>query len=99
MRIAEASSKKVTMMRRKERRGAQEWIGAEELIRSLIVWRLSARKISGSWRLVMRRVLEGGVGMERGGIVERSMDIGVRDSLDEGREERGELSVDILAVW
>jgi hypothetical protein len=98
MRIAEASSKKETIMRRNERRGAQEWIGADALMRSLIVWRLSARKISGSWRFVMRRVLDGGVGIERGGMVERSMDIGVRDPLDEGREDRGELSVDILAV-
>lgn len=85
-------------MRRKERRGAQEWIGAEALMRSLIVWRLSARKISGSCRLVIRRVLEGGVGIARGGMAERSMDIGVRDSLEDGREERGELSDDIFAV-
>lgn len=86
-------------MRRKERRGAHEWIGAEALMRSLMVWRLSARKISESWRFVMRRVLEGGVGMVRGGMVERSMDIGVRDSREEGREERGELSVDMFAVY
>jgi hypothetical protein len=43
-------------------------------------------------------VFEGGVGMLRGGMVERSRDIGVRDSLEDGREERGELSVDIFAV-
>lgn len=96
MRMAESSSKKETIMRRKERKGAQEWIGADELMRSLIVWRLSARKISESWRLVIKRVFEGGVGMERGGRVERSRDIGVLDSLEEGREERGELSDDIL---
>lgn len=85
-------------MRRKERRGAQEWIGAEALTRSLMVWRLSARKISGSWRLVIRSVFEGGVGIARGGIVERSMDIGVRDSLEDGRDDRGELSEDILKL-
>ena len=85
-------------MRRNERKGAQEWIGAEALMRSLIVCRLSARKISGSWRFVIRRVLEGGVGIWRGGMVERSMDIGVRDSREEGRDERGELSFDILYV-
>lgn len=85
-------------MRRKERRGAQEWMGAEALMRSLMVWRLSARKISGSWRFVIKRVFEGGVGIVRGGMVDRSMDIGVRDSLEDGREERGELSVDISAV-
>lgn len=97
--MAESSSKKETIIRRNERKGAQEWIGALALIRSLIVWRLSARKISGSWRFVMRRVLEGGVGIVRGGMVERSRDIGVRDSREEGREERGdEVSDDILFV-
>ena len=60
-----------------------------------MVCRLSAWKISEACRLVIKRVLEGGVGMERGGMVERSIDIGVRDSLDDGREERGKLSVDI----
>ena len=45
---------------------------------------------------MIRRVFEGGVGICRGGMVDRSMDIGVRDSLEDGREERGELSVDIL---
>ena len=80
MRMAESSLKKETIMRRKERSGAQEWIGAEALIKSLIVWRLSARKTSGSWRLVINRVFEGGVGMLRGGIVERSRDRGVLDS-------------------
>lgn len=35
--MAESSSKKETIMRRKERRGAQEWTGAEALMRSLIV--------------------------------------------------------------
>lgn len=69
-------------------------------MRSLMVWRLSARKISASCRLVMRRVFEGGVGCCRGGMEERSMDIGVLDPLDEaGRDVGGELwvlSVDIL---
>ena len=31
--------------------------------------------------------------------MERSIDIGVRDCLEDGREERGELSVDIFAVY
>jgi len=58
-----------------------------------MVWRLSARKISASWRLVIRSVFEGGVGCCRGGREERSIDIGVLDPLDEtGREEGGELS-------
>lgn len=69
-------------------------------MRSLMVWRLSARKISGSWRLVTRRVFDGGVGCCRGGREERSIDIGVLDPLDEtGRDVGGEevlLSVAIL---
>lgn len=100
--MAESTSKKETMMRLKDLRGAHEWIGAEAWMRSLMVWRLSARKISESWRLVMRRVFEGGVGCCRGGREERSIDIGVRDPFDEtGREvggEEGELSVVILVV-
>jgi len=94
--MAEFSSKKDTMILRKDLSGAHEWIGAEALTRSLIVWRLSARNISGSCRFVMRRVFEGGVGWTRGGIVLRSIDIGLRDSLDTGRDAGGELSEDIL---
>ena len=69
-------------------------------MRSLIVWRLSERKISVSWRFVIRRVFEGGVGIVKAGMEERSIDIGVLvlDSLEDGREERGELSDDILIV-
>lgn len=77
-------------MRRKDLRGAQEWIGAEVLISSLMVWRLSARKTEGSWRLVIRSVLEGGVGICRGGMAERSMDIFALEARDVGREEGGE---------
>lgn len=73
-------------------------MGAEELMSSLIVWRLSARKISVSCRFVIRRVLEGGVGIDSGGRVDRSILIGVRDSLELGRDEGGELSGDILMV-
>jgi len=80
-------------MRLKDLRGAHEWMGAEALMRSLMVWRLSARKISASWRLVIRRVFEGGVGCCSGGREERSIDIGVLDPLDEtGRDVGGELS-------
>jgi hypothetical protein len=35
-------------MRRNEFSGAQEWMGAEALMRSLMIWRLSARKTSAS---------------------------------------------------
>jgi hypothetical protein len=45
---------------------------------------------------VMRRVFEGGVGWRSGGIVLRSIDIGLRDSLDAGRDAGGELPEDIL---
>ena len=62
MRIADSSSKKDTMMRRKDLRGAQECIGADEFMRSLMVWRLSGRNISRSFRFVIMSVLDGGVG-------------------------------------
>lgn len=45
---------------------------------SRIVCRLSARKISGSCRLVMRSVFVAGDGKESGGKEDRSSDIGVR---------------------
>ena len=48
MRIAESSLKKDTIIRRKDFNGAQEWIGADELMRSLMVCRLSGRKTSAS---------------------------------------------------
>lgn len=97
MRMAESVEKKETIMREKDLRGAQVWMGAEVLIRSLIVWRLSGRKISLSLRFVMRRVLEGGVGCTRGGRLERSRE---RDLWELRREEMvlpiGEVGVDIL---
>ena len=46
----------------------------------------------------MRRVFEGGVGWTSGGIELRSIDIGLRDSLDAGRDAGSELSEDILGV-
>lgn len=77
-------------MRRKDLSGAQEWIGADALINSLIVWRLSARNISGSCRLVMRSVFDGGDGWLSGGREERSSERGVRD-LEETGDDIGEL--------
>jgi len=48
---------------------------------------------------VIRRVFEGGVGCCRGGIEERSIDMGVLDPLDEaGREVGGELSALSVAI-
>jgi len=86
------------MIRRKDFSGAQEWIGADWLISSLIVSRLSARKISASWRLVIMSVFEGGVGWDSAGTVVRSIDIELRDSLDTGREAGGEVSEDIFEI-
>jgi len=81
-------------MRRKDLRGAHEWIGAEAFMRSLMVWRLSARKMEASWRLVIRRVLEGGVGWIKGGRFERSMDMLLfRDARDVGLDSGGEVEV------
>lgn len=72
-------------------------MGADELIRSLIVCILSARNISGSLRLVIRSVFEGGVGIDRGGIVERSIDmLAFLDSRNVGRDEGGDVSDNIL---
>jgi hypothetical protein len=45
---------------------------------------------------VIRSVFDGGVGIDRGGRDERSMLMGVRDSLEVGRDDDGELSEDIL---
>lgn len=63
-------------MRRRDLRGAKECRGEMELM----CWRMVAREAgwkmcrSSSW--VMRRVLEGGAGWERGGILCRSMERG-----------------------
>lgn len=78
-------------MRRKDLRGAHEWIGADVLMSSRMVWRLSARKTEGSCRLVMRSVLDGGVGICNGGIAERSIDIFALDARrDVGRDVGGD---------
>jgi len=78
-------------MRRNDLSGAQEWMGAEVLMSSLIVCKLSARKTEGSWRLVMRSVFDGGVGICKGGIAERSIDIFALEARDVGREDGGEV--------
>lgn len=86
-------------MREKDLRGAQVWIGAEALMRSLMVIRFSGRKISFEERLVMMSVLEGGVGKLRGGRLERSRERPAeRERLEEGRDDWGEDSVDIVAI-
>jgi len=70
-------------------------MGADVLMSSRMVWRLSARKTVGSLRLVIMRVFEGGVGCVYGGMEERSMESGVLDR-GLGLVEGGKLSVDIL---
>jgi hypothetical protein len=81
-------------MRRKDLRGAKAWIGAECVIRSRMVCKFSGRKTSVLLRLVKRRVLEGGVGCERGGNFERSRvrpgDLRLEE--EEDREDRVVLS-------
>lgn len=55
---------------------------------SLMVCRLSGRNISRSFRFVMMRVLDGGVGWLRGGTAEISRLRGVRERED-AREDSG----------
>lgn len=94
-------------MRRRDFRGAQEWRGADWLIRSRIVRRWVGWKMAGSWRFcedggvsggrgwrtetseltVMSRVFEGGDGLIKGGIDERSRDSGVCVPLDAGLDD------------
>lgn len=86
-------------MREKDLRGAQVWMGAEVLMRSLMVRRFSGRKISLEERLVMISVFEGGVGKLRGGRLERSKERPAeRERLEDGRDDCGEDSVDIVAI-
>jgi len=94
--IAEASSKNDTIIREKDFKGAQEWMGALVLMSSRIVWRLSARKTTGSLRLVTMSVFEGGVGCVYGGMEERSIESGVLDR--EVGLNCGELCPDIVMV-
>lgn len=57
-------------------------------MRSLMVWRLSGRNISRSFRFVIMRVLDGGVGCWRAGTAEISRLRGVRERED-AREDSG----------
>lgn len=86
-------------MREKDFSGAQVWMVAVVLMRSLMVSKLEGRKMSFEFRFVMIKVFEGGVGMESGGILVRSRDSpGDRDRLEAGREDCGEDSVDMVGV-
>lgn len=71
-------------MRRRDGSGEKEFRGATEVIWLRIASREEGWKRMRSFRSVMRRVFEGGVGLESGGRLERSME---RDGRDD-REER-----------
>jgi hypothetical protein len=45
----------------------------------------------------MRRVFEGGVGTDSGGREERSMDMVLRESLEMGRDDGGDASMDAIS--
>ena len=77
-------------MRRNDLSGAKAWILDVWEIRSRIVWRFSGRKMSILLRLVIRRVLDGGVGWISGGKLERSRVrfMPLREEKDEDREVR-----------
>ena len=87
-------------MRENDFRGAHVCIGAVVLIRSLIVRRFGAENICFSFRFVIIRVFDGGVGRESGGRFVRSRESpGDREDLrDVGRDEAGEDCVDMMAV-
>lgn len=70
-------------MRRREGSGEKEFRGATEEMVSRILLRDGGWKRVRSWRLVMRRVFVGGVGVVRGGRLERSRERVGRDEVEE----------------
>lgn len=72
--MASSVVQKVTITRRMDLSGEKVWIFACWLIAWVMLSRFAAVKISGALRLVMRRVLLGGVGCESAGKSERSME-------------------------
>jgi hypothetical protein len=80
------------MMRRKDLSGEKEWMATmlERCVR--IVAREAGWNIARSSRLVIRRVFDGGAGVERGGMEERSIESGVRGDRGDrvGDDEVGE---------
>lgn len=65
------------MMRWKERSGENEFSGMGWERRSLICSRVAGWNVVMALRFVIRRVLEGGEGVMRGGTEERSRERGV----------------------
>jgi hypothetical protein len=89
--MASLSEWKEQMMRRKEGSGEKEFRRA-----TTVIWLRMASSEEGwkrmrSWSSVIRRVLEGGVGCDSGGMLERSMESDGRE--DDREEER--LSVEV----
>lgn len=92
-------------MRRIEGRGEKEFSGATAVIWLRISSSAGGWKTSRSWRLVIRRVLEGGVGWESAGMLAISRDRDGREVWDEpvnlgdeASEHGGEAEVAILCV-
>lgn len=88
-------------MRRKDFRGAKEWSGNRELMCCRMVAREAGWKMVGSLSWVIRRVLDGGEGWLRGGIVERSIERGEAERrwvMGLGEEEV-ELGGEEVAGW
>lgn len=73
--------------------GENEFNGASSLMCCRIVARDAGWNILGSSSRVIRRVLEGGAGCDRGGRDERSSDRGDRDRLCDN--EAGDEAVDV----
>src|SRR4051812_36726227 len=87
-------------MRRKDLRGAKMWIVACSLMAVGMDLRTGGGKMSRDCRFVMRRVLLGGVGCERGGRSEKSRDM-LKERRFEGEAEAVggvEISIAIVSV-
>lgn len=74
-------------MRRRERRGENEFKGTGWERRSFSFSRVVAWKFEGKLRFVIRSVFEGGEGVISGGTEERSRERGVWVPFDKGGEE------------
>lgn len=75
-------------IRRREGSGEKEFRGATDSISLRMVASEAGWKRTISWRSVIRRVFDGGLGWERGGRLERSRVSAGRDEEEEDREAR-----------
>ena len=73
-------------MRRREGSGEKAFSGTTEVIVSRILLRDEGWKRARSWRLVIKRVFVGGVGVVRGGRLERSRERVGREEAEVERE-------------